>query len=436
MDMEGLFYSISSRELWAHLFAIVLTTDTDNKRTLPNVVIVQSTLLDNDVTPLTQRNATEGAVCCAGDLNSQSLVLVGNSAKDRSGTQALLYEFQLEGSEVKDIETKALPPVGCTGPRTVASTPDSNRVMAVLHSSEAIQELDLTTLRGWTTLSHFQDDSDCETERESRSQYKKEAYSQLQAGTIYYRGRLYLIGGILKNTTNKCWAYNPTTGGWNRLADMKTKRRNFGLCSVPDREWLISVGGCDGRVALPTIEKYDIKSNQWRQCPVTLQQPREAHQTLVMGEYLIVVGGLDKRRHPMRNAEAIHLDDLFRKGAQFQESSIFPGCIPTIIATGRLISVPMKPGKLSVRFNLEDASRETTTDSTPDQGPHSPFFVTPRESLAEVSLPPSTRRSKRTTHTRGTQTDNSQIYKDADCISEALKSLVKWSDPVNFFFFT
>eukprot|EP00957_Ditylum_brightwellii_P048727 3697300-Ditylum_brightwellii.AAC.1 len=72
-------------------------------------------------------------------------------------------------------------------------------------------------------------------------------------------GKIIVVGGYDRNTTETCEAYDPTTCQWSNAPSMQTKRR--GCAAVEVDGTLYVMGGHDGTNKLSSVEKLEIQQS-------------------------------------------------------------------------------------------------------------------------------------------------------------------------------
>ncbi|XP_054158203.1 uncharacterized protein LOC128956511 [Oppia nitens] len=100
---------------------------------------------------------------------------------------------------------------------------------------------------------------------------------------------IYVCGGQNGNVFKSCEYYSLTTNEWHFAQPMDTDRRNLEL--VANDGFIYAIGGHNGKEYLNTMERYDIKTQQWQ--PMGNMRYARAYfgSALFMGK-LYVCGGL------------------------------------------------------------------------------------------------------------------------------------------------
>ncbi|CAF1310795.1 unnamed protein product, partial [Didymodactylos carnosus] len=110
---------------------------------------------------------------------------------------------------------------------------------------------------------------------------------------------LYACGGYSENnreTTNTCYRFDPRSGSWSQIAQMKEKRQFFTLAGSHDS--IVAVGGVYGdrgnfyatHPCSTAIEVYNIEKDQWQSlvCPMPILKWPGA---CVYSHFAFIVGG-------------------------------------------------------------------------------------------------------------------------------------------------
>ncbi len=105
--------------------------------------------------------------------------------------------------------------------------------------------------------------------------------------------KVYAVGGF---DGKACLAaaerYDPRTGQWEKIADLKTARRS--LCAVALPDGIYAIGGYDGTRYLGTVERYDSTKDKWVSMP-SMNKPKCTMSAVstIDCRYIYVMGGYD-----------------------------------------------------------------------------------------------------------------------------------------------
>jgi hypothetical protein len=94
--------------------------------------------------------------------------------------------------------------------------------------------------------------------------YRKEMGSKrCRAGCVFFKGKIYLIGGFNGNTRLKSVdIYDPIKDTWTPGEDMVCRRGTHGVCLMNNR--IYAIGGFDGITGLMSCERYDPETGKWK----------------------------------------------------------------------------------------------------------------------------------------------------------------------------
>jgi len=118
------------------------------------------------------------------------------------------------------------------------------------------------------------------------------------AGAAVLDGRLYLAGGRVPTTgtdtlsTNTMIVYDPRTASWRPAAPMTTARERFQLLAAGDH--LYAIGGRGEGPSLAGVERYDPRSDSWREINSMHQSrvvPGVVTTTVGRREVIVVIAG-------------------------------------------------------------------------------------------------------------------------------------------------
>jgi N-acetylneuraminic acid mutarotase len=130
------------------------------------------------------------------------------------------------------------------------------------------------------------------------------------AGTVVHDGRIYLVAGIQDGhwDGHVAWfdAFDPRTGGWQRLPDAPHARDHFHAAVIDGR--LYAAGGRRssariGKVVeltVPEVDVYDFRAGRWSTLPASSNIPTQRAGTFsaVLGGRLLVMGGESAAQQP------------------------------------------------------------------------------------------------------------------------------------------
>lgn len=90
-------------------------------------------------------------------------------------------------------------------------------------------------------------------------------FSIAYGGAVYIGGEIYILGGeLIPNVRYKhLYKLNNQTTKWQQLADMGEERSHIGNSCLEWRGDIWVFGGCNGRGALKTVERYRSLLNTW-----------------------------------------------------------------------------------------------------------------------------------------------------------------------------
>jgi len=82
-------------------------------------------------------------------------------------------------------------------------------------------------------------------------------------------GGCFLSGGTRNGEValEDLFEYNGEALSLDRLPSLNQKRMNHCLIAIDEIDCLLTVGGCDGRFPLASVEKFSLKSSKWRPVP-------------------------------------------------------------------------------------------------------------------------------------------------------------------------
>lgn len=104
---------------------------------------------------------------------------------------------------------------------------------------------------------------------------------------------IYAIGGFDgKKCLSSAERFNPKTGHWENLPNMKTARRS--LCAIAMPDGIYAIGGHNGEKSLSTIERFDMQKGEWVSAK-SMIHPRcsMAAVSSLDCRYIYVLGGYD-----------------------------------------------------------------------------------------------------------------------------------------------
>jgi N-acetylneuraminic acid mutarotase len=142
------------------------------------------------------------------------------------------------------------------------------------------------------------------------------------AGAVVYRGKFYLICGIIDGDrgSHTRWldSYDPTTGEWKKLSDAPHNRDHFHAAVIDGKIYAAggrnTIPGIGESVdhTIPEVDVYDIKSNRWNTLPDSLNLPTERAgcTAAAWNDQLLIIGG----EHPegeqaLRTVEIYNVDE-------------------------------------------------------------------------------------------------------------------------------
>lgn len=106
------------------------------------------------------------------------------------------------------------------------------------------------------------------------------------AGVLFCIGGRGATGDPFRTTE----VYNPISRKWFHIAEMSTKRRHVGVCSINGKVY--AAGGHDGKRHLKSVEMYDTQLGQWSMLS-PMQTHRRGLAVVSLGSAIFAVGGLD-----------------------------------------------------------------------------------------------------------------------------------------------
>ncbi len=118
--------------------------------------------------------------------------------------------------------------------------------------------------------------------------------------SITTNGRIYIFGGVMVGTTSnshrckKAEMYDPETGSWMELPDMKKERSHCSCAAIGNHIYVLG-----GRVGCMTDyeqhsdcgEIFNVVTQSWSKMKSAMTQKRESHSMISHGTKLIVFGG-------------------------------------------------------------------------------------------------------------------------------------------------
>jgi N-acetylneuraminic acid mutarotase len=109
---------------------------------------------------------------------------------------------------------------------------------------------------------------------------------------VYYRGQVYVAGGINGSNavTAVAYRYDTTTDGWTRIADLPAPRHHMPLAVVGDTLYAIGGFGPGGFGAVSTLWVYVPDADRW-EARAPLPTPRGASAVGTVRGELVVAGG-------------------------------------------------------------------------------------------------------------------------------------------------
>lgn len=85
------------------------------------------------------------------------------------------------------------------------------------------------------------------------------------------------------------YSYNPVTGEWQILAQMKVARCQMGV-AILDRHLYVVGGNSSSKSALSSVERYSFDDNQWSTV-CSLSTPRASPAVVAADGLLYAIGG-------------------------------------------------------------------------------------------------------------------------------------------------
>jgi N-acetylneuraminic acid mutarotase len=141
------------------------------------------------------------------------------------------------------------------------------------------------------------------------------------AGAVVYRGKFYLVGGIIDGHpgSHTRWldSYDPVTGEWKRLADAPHNRDHFHAAVIDGKIYAAggrnTIDASDESVDhnIPEVDVYDIKSNKWITLPDSLNLPTERAgcTAAAWNDQLLIIGGENQdNEQALRTVELYDVD--------------------------------------------------------------------------------------------------------------------------------
>jgi formylglycine-generating enzyme required for sulfatase activity/uncharacterized protein YjbI with pentapeptide repeats/alpha-tubulin suppressor-like RCC1 family protein/N-acetylneuraminic acid mutarotase len=205
-----------------------------------------------------------------------------------------------------------------------------------------------------------------------------------QAGTISYKGKIYIFGGYYTDNLSRAFVYSPIDDAWEELATMPTARRSPKVLLHNSRLWVI--GGKNqtdalGGNSLATVESYDPASNSW-QTESSLNLERAWPYAWQVNGKMYVAGG--------RDGNDYNLDSIEYYDTQ-TESWVISGNLPLAIHGGDAVVINDQI------FFAGGSSGEQTTNYTPsdkvfsarlsNSDPSLWFVQTNKSSLTDIHAP-------------------------------------------------
>eukprot|EP00964_Phaeocystis_antarctica_P138289 scaffold102963_cov71-Phaeocystis_antarctica.AAC.4 len=125
-------------------------------------------------------------------------------------------------------------------------------------------------------------------------------------GCVALEGKLYAVGGFglggeYTQPLNTAEVYDPQTNGWQPLAKMITRRREFALATVGGK--IYAIGGWNGSSRLELVEAYDPQLGSWA-LVASMGEEREQHASVMLDDKIYTIGGLDNRGETLDTVEA------------------------------------------------------------------------------------------------------------------------------------
>lgn len=115
-------------------------------------------------------------------------------------------------------------------------------------------------------------------------------YSVGEHELVYFKDRIYLIGGNTKSgATNKVWSYDIPSKKWLQAIDMPTRRHSMASVVFDNKIWVIG-GRQDGGKSSGAVEVFDPAENTW-QVLAELPVPRGGLVAATINSEVHVIGG-------------------------------------------------------------------------------------------------------------------------------------------------
>jgi N-acetylneuraminic acid mutarotase len=104
-------------------------------------------------------------------------------------------------------------------------------------------------------------------------------------------GLMYMAGGEYPDGTasKAVWRFDPRLNSWQELSSMRTPRSELGLALLDG--CLYAVGGWDGHSRLASVERYDVRANEWTVLDEGVDAAVTSPAVVAMGRSLYVCGG-------------------------------------------------------------------------------------------------------------------------------------------------
>jgi len=139
------------------------------------------------------------------------------------------------------------------------------------------------------------------------------ASKRSRMGACVIDGRVYVAGGMGEIDAVKDGAmptlekWDPTTGAWERLADMREGRHGHGVVAYDGEVWVIGGYTADGMT--DSVEIYDPRTNAWREGPA-LPAKRGFADVAVVNDRIYVINS----RSNLAHTSVIYEDGTWHEG--------------------------------------------------------------------------------------------------------------------------
>lgn len=171
---------------------------------------------------------------------------------------------------------------------------------------------------------------------------------------VSYNGIFYVMGGRAGvGRLNSCFTFDPIEKEWNQVSSMRIGRFNFGACVVGNRIYVI--GGqrfieSDNeslftRIALNSVEIYDIINDQWSIGP-SVPQPIYNTSFLLSNNNQLFVFGTTECRTRESNMFGFIFTSLFKFDLSLDEWSLVENDITDVKSNYQCVSAKINTRKL------------------------------------------------------------------------------------------